>query len=126
QVVDLVDGPVAFAWRVALLLGVVGALHVDRVRRARPRAQFAADAFLEPVRVAVELVPAVEAGRGGHLLLRVLLGVGLPEHAQEGNAEPGDRFEALRNPRHDRPPRWTVGGADAGPENTTSDSRPRS
>src|SRR6202042_11448 len=63
-VVDLVDAAVALARGVALLLGVVRALHVDRVGRAGPRAQLAADALLQPVRVPVELVAAVEPRRG--------------------------------------------------------------
>src|SRR5581483_12192892 len=62
-VVDLVDAAVALARGVALLVGVVGALDVDGVRRAGPRAQLAADALLQAVRMPVELVAAVEAGR---------------------------------------------------------------
>src|SRR5262249_6339766 len=71
----------------ALLLGVVAALDVDRVRRAGPRAQLAADALLQPVRVAVEDVPAVVPRRGGYALLGVLLGDDLLEHVREGHAE---------------------------------------
>jgi hypothetical protein len=48
QVVDLVDRGVALAGRVARVLGVVGALDVDRVGRAGPGAQLAADALLQP------------------------------------------------------------------------------
>ncbi len=95
QVVDLVDAAVALAGAVALVVGVRRALDVDRVRRAGPRAQLAADALLEAVGPAVELVPAVEAGRGGLLLERVLLGDDLLEHGPEGDAEPGDRVPEL-------------------------------
>src|SRR5690606_19000743 len=79
-------------------VGVVAvgrALDVDRVGRAGPGAQLAADALLEPVGPAVELVPAVEARRRGHLLERVLLGDDLPEHGPEGHPEPGDRVPEL-------------------------------
>src|SRR2546423_2815947 len=87
-VVDLVRGGVALAGRVPGGLGVVAALDVDRVRRAGPRAQLAADALLQPVRVAVEDVPAVEPGRGRSPYLRVLLGDHLLEHVREGDSEP--------------------------------------
>ena len=97
QVVDLVDAAVPLAGRVPLLRRVVGALDVDRVRRAGPGAQLAADALLQPVRPPVELVPAVEPGRGRPLLLGVLDGVDLPEHLPEGDAEALDRVEELRH-----------------------------
>ncbi len=58
-VVDLVDAGVPLAGGEALLLGVVAALDVDRVGRAGPGAQLAADALLQAVRVTVEDVPAV-------------------------------------------------------------------
>src|SRR3954470_20737416 len=54
QVVDLVDGGVALARREPAGVGVVSALDVDGVGRAGPRAQLAADALLEPVRVPVQ------------------------------------------------------------------------
>src|SRR2546430_888234 len=68
-IVDLVHGGVPLTRRVPRALGVVAALDVDRVGRAGPGAQFAADALLQPVRVAVEDVPAVEArgGRGPYI-----------------------------------------------------------
>jgi hypothetical protein len=86
-VVDLVVDGVALTGRVALLGGVVLALHVDGVRRAGPRAQLAADALLEAVVVAVELVPAVEAllQLRGHL--RVRHGLGLDEHRAQRDGE---------------------------------------
>ena len=62
-VVDLVRAPVALTRREPLLVGVVRTLDVDRVGRAGPGAQLAADALLQAVGVAVELVPAVEARR---------------------------------------------------------------
>ena len=93
QVVDLVDAAVPLPRREALLVGVLRALDVDRVRRAGPGAQLAADALLQPVGPAVQLVTTVEP-RGGHLRpVRVLLGEGLAEHRLEGDAEPGDRVE---------------------------------
>ncbi|MGX1118770.1 hypothetical protein RKD37_004133 [Streptomyces ambofaciens] len=88
-VVDLVDAAVPLARRVALLVGVVRALDVDGVGGAGPGAQLAADALLQAVRMAVELVPSVEARSGGLLLLRVLLGQPLLEHGLEGHAEAG-------------------------------------
>ena len=98
QVVDLVDAAVALAGAEALSVGPVGvgrALDVDRVGRAGPGAQLAADALLQPVGPAVELVPAVEARRGGHLLEGVLLGDDLLEHRPEGDPEAGDRVPEL-------------------------------
>ena len=95
QVVDLVDAAVALAGREALLLGVVRALDVDRVGRAGPGAQLAADALLETVGVAVEQVAAVEARRGGLLLLGVLLGHDLLEHRAEGHAEALERAQEV-------------------------------
>ena len=106
QVVDLVDAPVPLTRGVALLLGVVRALHVDGVGRAGPGAQLTADALLQPVRPAVELVTAVEAGRGGGLLLGILDGIHLLEHRPEGDTEPLDGVEEVK---HRRPPwrcRW--------------------
>jgi hypothetical protein len=91
QVVDLVDAAIALARAVPVTLGVGGTFDVDRVSRARPGAQLAADALLETVGPAVELVPAVEARRRRDLLERVLLGDGLAEHRPERHAEPGDR-----------------------------------
>src|SRR6266704_3229753 len=92
-VVDLVDGGVALAHRPALLGGVFGPLHVDRVGRAGIGAQLAADAALQAVVVAVEQVAAVEARCRRVALLRVLDGVALPEHAPEGDRQ---TFEDLR------------------------------
>src|SRR5262252_2267772 len=97
QVVDLVDGPVPLTRGVTLLRGVVRAFHVDGVGRAGPRAQLAADALLQAVRPAVELVTAVEPGRGGPFLLGVLDRVDLPEHLPEGHAKPLDRTKELRH-----------------------------
>src|SRR6185436_14972858 len=62
-VVDLVDAGVPLTRREALLVGVVATLDVDRVRRAGPGAQLAADALLQAVRVPVEDMPAVVARR---------------------------------------------------------------
>src|SRR5690606_22197208 len=74
QVVDLVHASVPFTGRVLRVSGVVPALDVNRVCRAGPRAQLATNALLKPVRVTVELVPALIARHGGRLLVRVLLG----------------------------------------------------
>src|SRR5256714_5155958 len=102
-VVDLVRGGVALAGRVPGGLGVVAALDVDRVRRAGPRAQLAADALLQPVRVAVEDVPAVEPGRGRSPYLRVLLGDHLLEHVREGDPEPSDRIQGTHGCSSEEP-----------------------
>src|SRR5216683_2877090 len=95
-VVDLVDGAIPLAGGIPLRLGVFGALDVDGVRRAGPGAQFAADAFLQAVWPAVELVPAVEPRRGRLLLFRVLDGVDLAEHLPEGDRESLDRVEEIK------------------------------
>src|SRR5690606_36254555 len=108
QVVDLVDAAVPLTGRVALLLGVRRAFDVDRVGRAGPGAQLAADALLQPVRVPVELVPAVEPGCDLVRLLRILGGHHLLEHHPEGDAEAGDRVEEARHVHP--PPRWTLRG----------------
>ena len=101
QVVDLVDGAVPLAGGVPLLRRVVAAFHVDRVRRAGPGAQLAADALLQPVRPAVELVTAVVTGRGRVLHLGVLDGVNLLEHRPEGGPE---SFDGAQELRHRSPP----------------------
>src|SRR4029450_766654 len=58
------------------------------IGRAGVGAQLAADTPLQAVGIAVELVAAVEPGRGRLLLLRVLHGVALAEHAPEGDRQP--------------------------------------
>jgi hypothetical protein len=59
----------------------------ERVGRARPRAELAADALLEAVRVPVKHMPAVVARRYRNRHERVLLGVDLLEHRAEGQPE---------------------------------------
>src|SRR4051794_17854981 len=95
QVVDLVDAAVALAGAEPLVVGVRRALDVDRVGRTGPGAKLAADALLEPVGPAVELVAAVEAGGGRLLLERVLLGDDLLEHRPEGDPEARDGVPEL-------------------------------
>ena len=95
QVVDLVDAAEPLPRAEPLVLGVRRPLDVDRVRRAGPGAQLAPDALLEAVGPAVELVAAVEPGRGRQLLEGVLLGDHLLEHGPEGDSEPGDRVPEL-------------------------------
>ena len=99
QVVDLVDAAVALAGAEPLVavgaVAVGAALDVDRVGRAGPGAQLAADALLQPVGPAVELVTAVEAGCGRQLLEGVLLRHDLLEHRAERDPEPGDRVPEL-------------------------------
>ena len=75
----------------------MSAFHVDGVGRAGPGAELAADALLQPVWPAVELMPSVEPGSGRLHLLRVLDGVDLPGHLAEGDAEPLHGFEELRH-----------------------------
>src|ERR687885_20483 len=71
--VDLVDGRVALTGAHAVLGRVLGGDDADAVRRARGRAQRAADALLEAgVGEAVEAVAAAEARVDGRLLLGVL------------------------------------------------------
>src|SRR3569833_3374484 len=113
QVVDLVGPAVALTRGEPRLLGVVGALHVDRVRGAGPRAQLAAHALLQPVGPAVELVTAVETRRGWLLDLRILDRLGLHEHLVEGDTEPLDRVQEIK---HGWPPWGCVerGGGEGG------------
>src|SRR4051794_7471865 len=101
QVVDLVHAAVALARREPLVLGVGRTFDVDRVGRARPGAELAADALLQPVGPAVELVPAVEARSRLLLDEGVLLGDDLAEHGAEGDPEPGHRVPVgLLDGRH--------------------------
>src|SRR6185369_15207353 len=79
--------------REPLRLGVGRALDVDRVGRAGPCAQLAADALLQPVRVAVEYVPAVIARRGDRVLERVLRRDHLAEQVGERDPEPLGRTD---------------------------------
>src|SRR5439155_575886 len=92
-VVDLVHGGVPLTGRVPRLGRVVATLDVDRVRRAGPGAQLAADALLQTVRVPVEDVPAMEPGCRRAPDLRVLLGDHLLEQVREGDPEAPDRIQ---------------------------------
>src|SRR6185503_12212489 len=75
--------------RDAMLLGVVRTFHVDGVRGTRPRAQLAADALLQPVRVLVqEVAPDVRPAEQRRDLLRILLGHVAPEDLAERDREP--------------------------------------
>src|SRR5262249_4294040 len=109
QVVDLVDAAVALTGAEPLVLGVGGALDIDRVRRAGPGAQLAPDALLQAVGPAVELVPAVEARGRRQLLEGVLLGDDLLEHRPEGHAEPGDRVPQALLESHQASSRTVTG-----------------
>src|SRR6185437_8626880 len=60
-VVDVVDLCVTLRGADALLLGVLGGLDIDAVRRARCRAQEACNALLQAVFIALELMLAAEA-----------------------------------------------------------------
>src|SRR5262249_52543012 len=71
QVVDLVDEAVALARADRTIGRVVGAAHVDALRRAHARAELAADALLHAVLVAIEDVTAVRAARLQPLLHRI-------------------------------------------------------
>src|SRR5579859_6356935 len=97
QVIDLIHRPIPLTRGEPLLRGVVPALHIDGIRRAGPRAQLAANALLQPIRPAVELVTAVEPRRGGPFLLRVGNRIDLPEHLPESHTEPLDRVEELKH-----------------------------
>src|SRR5665811_143951 len=106
QIVDLIDAAISFAGTEAFVIGVLGAFDVDGVRGARPGAEFAADALLQAVRPPIELVSAVETGRGHLLLEGVLLGDSFAEHRAEGDTESGDGIpERFANGvRHLTPP----------------------
>ena len=93
QVVDLIDAAVPLAWRVALLLGVLRTLDIDRVGRAGPGAQLASDTFLQTVGPAIQLMAAVKARCGDARAVGVVDGEGLAEHGPEGHAEAGDGIE---------------------------------
>src|SRR5438105_2778774 len=125
QVVDLVDEPVALPRRNRGVGRVVGTADVDALGGADTGAQLAADALLHPVLVAVEDVPAVEAGGLGPLGLRVLGGDPGPEQRlAEGDGEPAPFTHWAppsgpgRPPRPARPP-------PAGSASTTRGSRRR-
>src|SRR5262249_36289297 len=89
QIVDLVDVAVALARRHGIVDGIVGAAHVDALRRAHAGAELAADALLHAVLVTVEDVPAVQARRLLALDLRVLGGEARLEHLPQRDAEAG-------------------------------------
>src|SRR5437016_14460142 len=55
-----------------MVRGILGSLDQDAVGRAGPRAKLAADAALQAVVVALQHVPASEAGIHLPLLLRIL------------------------------------------------------
>src|SRR5258706_16339029 len=101
-IVDLIHRGVPLARRVALLLNIVPALDVDRVGRAGPGAQLAADALLQAVRMPVEDVPAVVAGRRLRRLERVVGRDDLAEHVREGHPE---TLEGTGEGTHVRSPR---------------------
>ena len=88
QVVDLVHEAVTLARRHRRVGRVVGAAHVDALRRAHAGAQLAADALLHAVLVAIEDVTAVEPHRLRTLLVRVPLGHLGPPHLADGDPEP--------------------------------------
>src|SRR5712692_895539 len=83
QHVDLVGLGVPLARRDAVLLGVLGGDDEDAAHRARRGAQLAADAALEPVVVAAQVVPAAVALRPHSLVF----GVHRRDHRAEGFAE---------------------------------------
>src|SRR5207249_5406354 len=91
--VDLVDPGVALAGGVALLVGVLVGDDADAVGRAGRRAQRAADALLEAVRVPVQAVAAAEARVDRALVLRVLLRHRLSEEMPERDPEALDRVD---------------------------------
>ena len=98
QVVDLVDEAVALARRDRRVGRVVGAAHVDALRRAHARAELAADALLHAVLVAIEDVTAVEALGLRALLEREPLGdLAAPDLAQRDReaAEPAHQRRHL-------------------------------
>src|SRR4029453_7548514 len=74
-------------------------LDVDRIRRAGPGTQLAADALLQRVRPAVELMPTVEPGRGDPWPVGIVDGECLAEHRLEGDSEARHRVEEAHQPR---------------------------
>src|SRR4051795_10046332 len=89
--VDLIDARVALAGGNAVVGRVLGRDDADAVRRARGRAERAADAFLEPVLVPPEPVPPAEARVERTLVLRVLLRDRLLEDLLQRHAEALER-----------------------------------
>src|SRR5438874_12823893 len=85
--VDLVDARIALAGRDAVVGRVLRRGDADAVRRARRRAERAADALLQPVLVAVEAMAATEARVHRPLVLRVLLRDRLLERLPEGDGD---------------------------------------
>src|SRR5262249_36258226 len=73
--------------RILLGLTAVGVFGEDRIRWARPRAELAADARLQPIWIPVELMPAVIVRRRRTRLLRILLCLRLFEHRHKVTAK---------------------------------------
>src|SRR5205807_6333046 len=96
----LVDARVPLARRDAGLGRVLGGDDPDAVRRAGRRAERAADALLEPVRVPPEAVAPAEARVDRSLVLGVLLRDRLLEDLPQRDAEAAHRVERLRTHRN--------------------------
>src|SRR5439155_25636419 len=94
--VDLVDPRVTLARGDAVVRRVLRGDDADAVRGARRRAERAADALLQPVRVHVQPVPTAKAWIDGALVLRVLLRYRLLEELLEGDGEALDAVDRLR------------------------------
>src|SRR5438477_262625 len=94
QHVDLIRLGVALARRDSVLVGVLGRDHEDAAHRAGSGAQLAADAALEPVVVAAEIVTAPIALGARGLVLRIHRGDGGPKRLGES------RFEAREQSAH--------------------------
>src|SRR5712691_3887612 len=89
QHVDLVGLGVALAWRDAVLVGVLRGDDQDAANRARRGAQLAADAALEPVLIAPQVVPTAVALGPRRLLLRVHGRDHRREEFAQGRLQPG-------------------------------------
>jgi hypothetical protein len=88
QHVDLVAAGVALAGRDARLVGVLGRLDVDGLGRAGGGAQRAADAALQAVLVAHQVVAAPEARDRDRLLLGILDGDGRAAEVTKDDTQP--------------------------------------
>src|SRR6202521_609287 len=98
QHVDLVGLRVALSGRDPFLVAVLGGDHEDAADRARRGAQLAADAALEPVVVAAQVVAAPVALRPRTLVLRVGERDLRPEELGERGLQPAD--QRCHVPRH--------------------------
>jgi len=93
QHVDLIHEPEPFAGAYRIVDRIVLTTDVNASRRAHTGAQFATDALLHAIGVAIEHVTTMEPLRLDALLFGVLGGQLSLEHLTQRHCEPGNRIE---------------------------------